>query len=81
VDVRTKSIKYFENKEETMAYREIIRVRKGKEPRRGLSEEQPAVLPEHEAGLIELEDAELDYAAGGGGPPEHFGDGSNILIR
>ena len=43
-----------------MAYIEIIRAWKGKEYRRSLSEEQRAVLPEHPAGLIELEDAELD---------------------
>jgi mersacidin/lichenicidin family type 2 lantibiotic len=43
-----------------MAYTDIIRVRKNKESRRGLSEKQPAVLPEHPAGLMELADAELD---------------------
>jgi mersacidin/lichenicidin family type 2 lantibiotic len=64
-----------------MAYTDIFRVRKDKESRRTLSEKQPEVLPEQPAGLMELADAELDYAAGGGGPPEHFGDGGNILIR
>jgi mersacidin/lichenicidin family type 2 lantibiotic len=50
-----------------MAYRETIRVWKGKESRRRLSEEQPAVLPKHPAGLIELADAELDAVQGAGG--------------
>jgi mersacidin/lichenicidin family type 2 lantibiotic len=49
-----------------MAYREIIRVRKGKEPRQRLSEKQPAVLSEHPAGLTELADAELDAVQGAG---------------
>jgi mersacidin/lichenicidin family type 2 lantibiotic len=49
-----------------MAYREIIRVRKGKEHRQSLREEQPAVLPEHPAGLMELADAELDAVQGAG---------------
>jgi mersacidin/lichenicidin family type 2 lantibiotic len=65
VDLSTKSIK---EKEHTMAYREIIRVRKAKESRRGLNEKQPAVLPEHEARLMELADAELDTVQGAGGP-------------
>ena len=49
-----------------MAYREIIRVWKNKESRRRLSEKQPAVLPEHEAELMELADAELDAVQGAG---------------
>jgi mersacidin/lichenicidin family type 2 lantibiotic len=49
-----------------MAYREIIRVRKGKEYRQRLSKEQHVVVPEHPARLIALEDAELDNTAGGG---------------
>jgi mersacidin/lichenicidin family type 2 lantibiotic len=48
-----------------MAYIDIIRVRKNKESRHSLSEEQPAVLPEHPAELMELADAELEHAAGG----------------
>jgi mersacidin/lichenicidin family type 2 lantibiotic len=63
VDLPTKSFKYKEN---TMSYREIIRAWKGKEDRRSLSKEQRAVLPEHPAGLIELEDAELDNVPGAG---------------
>jgi mersacidin/lichenicidin family type 2 lantibiotic len=51
-----------------MAYREIIRVRKNKEHRQRLSEEQPAVLPERPAGLMELADAELGAVQGAGGP-------------
>src|SRR5918999_1313304 len=57
VDTLTKRIK---NKEDTMAYTDIIRVRKGKESRRRLTKEQPVVRPEHPAGLIALADAELD---------------------
>jgi mersacidin/lichenicidin family type 2 lantibiotic len=49
-----------------MAYTDIIRVRKAKESRRGLSGKQPAVLPERPAGLTELEDAELDAVQGAG---------------
>jgi mersacidin/lichenicidin family type 2 lantibiotic len=49
-----------------MSYRDIIRVRKDKEHGRRLSEEQPAVLPEHPARLTELEDAELDAVQGAG---------------
>jgi mersacidin/lichenicidin family type 2 lantibiotic len=62
VDLPTKS---FKNKENTMSYLDIIRAWKDEEYRLSLSEEQRAVLPEHPAGLIELEDAELDDAAGG----------------
>jgi mersacidin/lichenicidin family type 2 lantibiotic len=50
-----------------MAYTDIIRVRKNKEHRQRLSEKQPAVLPEDEAGLMELADAELDAVQGAGG--------------
>jgi mersacidin/lichenicidin family type 2 lantibiotic len=56
-------MKSIEDKEHPMVYREIIRVRKNKEHRRRLSEEQDVVLPEHPAGLMELADAELDNAA------------------
>jgi mersacidin/lichenicidin family type 2 lantibiotic len=62
VDLPTKS---FKNKENTMSYLDIIRAWKDEEYRLSLSEEQRAVLPEHPAGLIELEDADLDDAAGG----------------
>ncbi len=49
-----------------MAYREIIRVRKNKEHQHRLSEEQRVVLPEDEARLMELADAELDAVQGAG---------------
>jgi mersacidin/lichenicidin family type 2 lantibiotic len=52
-----------------MSYREIIRVRKNKEHRQRLSEKQPAVLPEDEARLMELADAELDAVQGAGSGP------------
>jgi mersacidin/lichenicidin family type 2 lantibiotic len=64
MDLPTKSIK---DKENTMSYRDIIRAWKGKEYQRSLSEEQHVVLPESPAGLIELEDVDLDNAAGGTG--------------
>ena len=49
-----------------MPHRDIIRVRKGKDHERRVSEKQPAVLPEHPAGLMELVDAELDNVQGAG---------------
>jgi mersacidin/lichenicidin family type 2 lantibiotic len=49
-----------------MSYLDIIRAWKGKESQRGLSEKQPAVLPEDEARLTELADAELDAVQGAG---------------
>ena len=70
-----------------MAYTDIIRVRKGKESKRRLSEKQPAVLPEHPAGLIELEDVDLDNAAGGTGcghagkPNAIYSDGNCYLEK
>ena len=48
-----------------MPHRDIIRVRKGKDHERRVSEEQHAVLPERPAGLMELADAELEAAGGG----------------
>jgi mersacidin/lichenicidin family type 2 lantibiotic len=49
-----------------MAFREIIRALKDKGYGYSLSEKQPAVLPEHPAGLMELADAELDAVQGAG---------------
>ncbi len=46
---------------------DIIRAWKDEEYRNSLSKEQRAQLPEHPAGLIELEDAELEAVAGGWG--------------
>jgi mersacidin/lichenicidin family type 2 lantibiotic len=66
VNTLTKRIK---DKEDTMAYTDIIRARKNKESRHGLSEKQPAVLPEDEARLMELADAELDAVQGAGSGP------------
>ena len=43
-----------------MSYLDIIRAWKDEEYRLSLSEEQRAVLPEHPAGLIELEDVDLE---------------------
>ena len=44
---------------------DIIRAWKDEEYRLSLSDELQALLPEHPAGLIELEDADLGAAAGG----------------
>ena len=49
-----------------MSYIDIIRVWKGKESRRSLNKEQPEVLSEHPAGLLELADAEMDAVQGAG---------------
>ena len=49
-----------------MSYLEIIRAWKDEEYRLSLSEEQRAQLPENPAGLIELTNAELEAAVGGG---------------
>ncbi|MBA3711874.1 MAG: mersacidin/lichenicidin family type 2 lantibiotic [Pyrinomonadaceae bacterium] len=48
-----------------MSHLNIIRAWKDEEYRLSLSEEQRALLPEHPAGLIELNDADLNQAAGG----------------
>jgi mersacidin/lichenicidin family type 2 lantibiotic len=62
-----------------MSYLDIIRAWKDEEYRLSLTEEQRTVLPEHPVGLIELEDAELDDAAGGtcGGSPLSYQRNSN----
>jgi mersacidin/lichenicidin family type 2 lantibiotic len=52
-----------------MSYIDIIRAWKGKEYWLSLSKKQPAVLPEHPAGLMELADAELDAVQGAGSAP------------
>ncbi len=43
---------------------DIIRAWKDEEYRNSLSKEQQAQLPKHPAGLIELDDAELETVAG-----------------
>jgi mersacidin/lichenicidin family type 2 lantibiotic len=60
------STKRFKDKEQTMAYVDIIRAWKDKEYRRRLNKEQRTVLLEHPAGLMELADAELDAVQGAG---------------
>jgi mersacidin/lichenicidin family type 2 lantibiotic len=47
-----------------MSPRDIIRAWKDEEFRLNLSEAERALLPAHPAGLIALEDAELDQVAG-----------------
>ena len=44
---------------------EIIRAWKDPEYRLGLTKEQRARMPEHPAGLLELDDADLAHVAGG----------------
>ena len=44
---------------------DIIRAWKDEEYRNSLSEAERAALPEHPAGEIELDDAELELVAGG----------------
>jgi mersacidin/lichenicidin family type 2 lantibiotic len=58
-----------------MAHVDIIRAWKDEEYRASLSEAERAELPEHPAGLIELEDADLDAAVGGapGDPVSQLG--------
>ena len=51
-----------------MSHRNIIRAWKDPEYRLSLSEAERATLPSNPAGLIELSDAELDWASGGAPP-------------
>ncbi len=44
---------------------DVVRAWKDEEYRLSLSDAERAQMPEHPAGLIELQDAELDNAAGG----------------
>ena len=46
---------------------DIIRAWKDEEYRLSLTEEERALLPEHPAGLIELEDEEMNHVLGAGG--------------
>lgn len=48
-----------------MSHIDVIRAWKDPEYRLGLSEAERALLPEHPAGLIELEDGELGTIEGG----------------
>jgi mersacidin/lichenicidin family type 2 lantibiotic len=48
-----------------MSHEKIIRAWKDKEYRLSLTEAERALLPEHPAGLIELEEADLAIVAGG----------------
>ena len=48
-----------------MSHENIIRAWTDEEYRRGLSEVERALLPAHPAGLVELDDADLDMVAGG----------------
>ncbi|HKS26455.1 MAG TPA: mersacidin/lichenicidin family type 2 lantibiotic [Pyrinomonadaceae bacterium] len=48
-----------------MRNKDIIRAWKDEEFRRGLSETERALLPQHPAGFVELSDADLAYASGG----------------
>ena len=48
-----------------MSNLDIVRVWKDEEYRNSLSAEELALVPENPAGLIELDDADLDSVAGG----------------
>ena len=52
-------------KKQTLTVNEIIRAWKDKNFREGLSDEQRAQLPANPAGLVEIEDEQLVYVAGG----------------
>jgi mersacidin/lichenicidin family type 2 lantibiotic len=57
-----------------MSQKKIIRAWKDIDFRNSLSAKERAFLPENPAGLLELTDAELGAAAGGGIPPTvHYG--------
>ena len=47
---------------------DVIRAWKDPEYRNSLSADQRALLPDHPAGLIELDDSELDQVAGAAKP-------------
>ena len=52
-----------------MSHAKVIRAWKDEEYRLGLSDSERAKLPEHPSGLIELQDGDLEDAAGGWGKP------------
>jgi mersacidin/lichenicidin family type 2 lantibiotic len=45
----------------------VIRAWKDEEYRRSLTEAERSQVPDHPAGLVELENADLELATGGGG--------------
>jgi len=50
-----------------MSVLDIIHAWKDEDYRRGLTEAERSRVPDHPAGLVELENADLDPATGGGG--------------
>jgi len=48
-----------------MSTSDVVRAWKDEDYRLSLSETERALLPAHPAGLVEIEDADLDSAAGG----------------
>ncbi len=54
-----------------MSLEQIIRAWKDADYRASLSDDEREQLPEHPAGLVELTDADLSIAAGGGGTASH----------
>jgi mersacidin/lichenicidin family type 2 lantibiotic len=52
-------------KKQTLNVQDIIRAWKDKSFRDSLSEEQRAQLPDNPAGLVEIDDEQLVYVAGG----------------
>jgi mersacidin/lichenicidin family type 2 lantibiotic len=55
-----------------MSHENIVRAWKDEEFRNSLSAEELALLPENPAGVIELEDAELEAVTGGRRPVTKF---------
>jgi mersacidin/lichenicidin family type 2 lantibiotic len=66
-----------------MSNQDIIRAWKDEEYRQSLSEAERALLPEHPAGLIELEGAEIDDVGGGHTyyPPDYSADYCESAFR
>jgi mersacidin/lichenicidin family type 2 lantibiotic len=56
-----------------MSHVNIIRAWKDEEYRSSLSDTERAMLPDHPAGLIELQEADLDAIAGGRAPTYYCG--------
>jgi mersacidin/lichenicidin family type 2 lantibiotic len=60
------------NERIAMSREQIIRTWKDETYRSSLSEAERAMLPEHPAGIIDLQDADLEQAAGGMMPSTQY---------
>jgi mersacidin/lichenicidin family type 2 lantibiotic len=63
-----------------MSQENIIRAWKDEEFRDRLSEAEKGLLPEHPAGLVQLDDEQLGIVAGALPPPFTFYRGCSLLI-